>query len=54
MATVPCVMGLVALNSLSKTILEISQVSEEIFRGDRLPILNVPKSQQQTLDRAED
>ena len=54
MATVPYLVGLVALNSLNKTILEISQVSEEIFRGDRLPILKVPKSQQEMSDRVED
>jgi hypothetical protein len=46
-ATVPFLTSLVALHSLSKTILEISQASEELFRGDRLPILHVPKSQQQ-------
>jgi hypothetical protein len=54
MATAPFLTGLVALNSFSKTILEISQASEELFRGDRLPILHVPKSQQETSDRAED
>jgi hypothetical protein len=54
MATAPFLTGLVALNSLSKTILEISQASEELFRGDRLPILRVPKSSQDTSDRGDD
>lgn len=43
-ATSPFILGLVALRSLEQTLLEASQLSEEIFRGDRLPILHVPNS----------
>jgi hypothetical protein len=43
----------VAARFVSEKILEISQVSEEIFRGDRLPILHVPNSTPQNLDAEE-
>jgi hypothetical protein len=49
-ATTPFLLGLVTLRSLEQTLLEASRVSEEIFRGDRLPILHLPNSLPQNLD----
>lgn len=41
-ATVPLLLGLVAGRILAKTIQEAGLLSEEVFRGDRLPILATP------------
>ncbi len=50
LATSSFLLGLVAVRALGQTIGELSQASEEIFRGDRLPILHVPKSNEQIQD----
>lgn len=41
-ATVPLLIGLVAGKALAEVVQEIGLLSEEVFRGDRLPTLNVP------------
>jgi hypothetical protein len=41
--TVPFVCGLLVVESLERELLELGQASEEVFRGDRLPILNFPE-----------
>ena len=40
-ATVPLVAGLVAGRAIAELIFSISEASEEVFRGDRLPVLNL-------------
>ncbi len=42
LATVPVLIGIVGVKVLTTTLRELGEVSEEIFRGDRLPILNSP------------
>lgn len=37
--TVPVLGGLVGARSLQQTLIELGKASEELFRGDRLPIL---------------
>lgn len=44
LATIPVLMGVVGTKALMEMMAEIGQASEEIFRGDRLPVLNFPKS----------
>jgi hypothetical protein len=41
-ATVPLLLGLVGAKVLSKLVQDAGQLSEEVFRGDRLPILTQP------------
>ena len=41
LATTPILLGLVLGRSLAETIQQVGLASEEIFRGDRLPVLNV-------------
>ncbi len=41
LSTVPLVVGLLVMKTLSDTVIALGQASEEIFRGDRLPILNL-------------
>lgn len=54
-STLPLVVGLLALRSLSDAIVGLGQASEEIFRGDRLPVLHlhtgIPMDTSETLDR---
>lgn len=38
--TFPLLMGLATVNYLHHNLIELGQLSEEIFRGDRLPLLN--------------
>lgn len=42
LATLPLLAGLTAQKAISSTAQEIGQLSEEVFRGDRLPILDFP------------
>lgn len=42
LATGPLLVGLVGQKLLSQALQEWGALSEEIFRGDRLPILTVP------------
>lgn len=39
------VTGLVVGKVLTKVVQEVGSLSEEVFRGDRLPVLNFPKNQ---------
>lgn len=41
LSTVPLVIGLLTLRTLSDAVISLGQASEEIFRGDRLPVLNL-------------
>jgi hypothetical protein len=38
--TFPFLMGLATVNYLHHNLIELGQLSEEIFRGDRLPLLD--------------
>ncbi len=40
--TIPVVGLILATRGLAKATLEVGQLSEELFRGDRLPILTFP------------
>lgn len=42
LATGPLLLGVLGGKVLAEFIQEIGQASEEIFRGDRLPMLNLP------------
>ncbi|MGK7873871.1 MAG: hypothetical protein AB4426_11330 [Xenococcaceae cyanobacterium] len=42
LATTPFILGMLAVQSLAQTLIEVGQASEEVFRGDRLPILHIP------------
>lgn len=50
LATGPFLVGLLAARSLMATLMEVSQASEEIFRGDRLPTLNISESEGEEVD----
>ena len=43
LATMPFLVGLGIIHNLLESSIELGQVSEEIFRGDRLPVLNLPE-----------
>lgn len=47
LATSPFLVGMLAFQSLTQALIELGQASEEIFRGERLPILNFPEQQEQ-------
>ncbi|WP_013322719.1 hypothetical protein [Gloeothece verrucosa] len=44
--TSPFLLFLIAFQSIIEGLIELGQTSEEIFRGSRLPILNIPEEQQ--------
>ena len=46
LATVPVLLGILTAHSLAENLLQLGQASEEIFRGDRLPILNFPEPEE--------
>jgi hypothetical protein len=46
LATFPVLLGILAAHSLAENLRELGQASEEIFRGDRLPILNFPEPEE--------
>ena len=41
LATAPFLVGFLASRSLTQTLTDLGVASEEIFRGDRLPLLQV-------------
>ncbi len=41
-AVLPLLSGVVALATLGQQVRELGEVSEEVFRGDRLPVLPFP------------
>ena len=45
LATGPMLLGLLSAKSLSQFVQQIGLASEEMFRGDRLPILKMPISE---------
>ncbi|AFY75602.1 MAG: hypothetical protein IGR93_18865 [Hydrococcus sp. C42_A2020_068] len=50
LATTPFLFGMLAFRSLTQSLIELGQASEEVFRGDRLPILNFPEPDDQAID----
>jgi hypothetical protein len=42
LATAPFLVGLLAARALAQTLIDVGQASEEVFRGDRLPVLRCP------------
>lgn len=42
LATAPFVLGMLAGKAVSESLQAIGQASEEVFRGDRLPVLHFP------------
>lgn len=47
LSTAPFVLTYLGVQSLSHWLIEMGQASEEVFRGDRLPILNSPEHKQE-------
>ncbi len=43
LATAPVILVLGGTKVLADALLELSQTSEEVFRGDRLPVLKFPQ-----------
>ncbi|PSB34337.1 hypothetical protein [Stenomitos frigidus] len=52
LATVPLLVALVGSKVLTEAVQELGLLSEEIFRGDRLPVLNFPKTVQSNPDNS--
>ncbi len=44
-ATAPILAGLWGAQALHKSTIALGQASEELFRGDRLPVLNLPSDE---------
>jgi hypothetical protein len=42
LATVPVLLGIVTLKVVNTTLRQLGEMSEELFRGDRLPLLHFP------------
>ncbi|HEY9615757.1 MAG TPA: hypothetical protein V6C64_02880 [Microcoleaceae cyanobacterium] len=42
LATVPILLGVLGGRAIAQAMQEVGQLSEEIFRGDRLPLLTFP------------
>ena len=40
LATAPFLISILAAQSLGKTVIELGEATEELFRGERLPILH--------------
>ncbi|HAC65393.1 MAG TPA: hypothetical protein DCF68_18155 [Cyanothece sp. UBA12306] len=45
LATIPLLGVVLVAQSLVEAMMELGEASEEVFRGDRLPILNFPDSE---------
>ncbi len=41
-AATPCLVAIVAIQSAGELLEQLGVMSEEIFRGDRLPVLHLP------------
>ncbi|PSF39055.1 hypothetical protein C7H19_03105 [Aphanothece hegewaldii CCALA 016] len=48
LATSPFLLAYLGLRSVSEWLTEAGKNSEEVFRGDRLPVLNFPSKEDQT------
>lgn len=46
LATAPLLVGLVGSRLISNFILELSESSEDVLRGDRLPVLHFPETEE--------
>ncbi|HIK55004.1 MAG TPA: hypothetical protein IGS37_07565 [Synechococcales cyanobacterium M55_K2018_004] len=46
-ATIPLLAGLVASRAIAELVKTLGQTSEELFRGDRLPVLRFTPSPQE-------
>jgi hypothetical protein len=51
LAATPWLVTIVTLNAASGFLEQLGLVSEEIFRGDRLPVLHLPVSEISSTDR---
>jgi hypothetical protein len=51
LAATPWLVTIVTLNAASGLLEQLGLVSEEIFRGDRLPVLHLPVSETASIDR---
>lgn len=54
LAAAPLLVGLRAGQALAKFLQEVGEASEEVFRGDRLPVLNFPTAEAPAGDSAPD
>ena len=52
--TVPVVALMLVMRGVAKATVEVGQLSEELFRGDRLPILTFPLDLDQQPDQQSD
>ena len=50
LAATPWLVAIVTLDAAGKLLEQLGLASEEIFRGDRLPILHLPVSETTTVD----
>jgi len=50
LATAPLLIGLVGGKALAEVSQEIGKLAEEVFRGDRLPLLNLGNSALSSVD----
>jgi hypothetical protein len=50
-AATPWLVAIVTLNTASGLLEQLGLASEEIFRGDRLPVLHLPVSEASSTDR---
>ncbi|PSO48733.1 MAG: hypothetical protein BRC33_08935 [Cyanobacteria bacterium SW_9_44_58] len=46
--TVPVLGGLIGARSLQQSLIDLGEASEELFRGDRLPILHFQQQKELT------
>jgi hypothetical protein len=44
LATVPVILTLSLIESCNQSLIELGQVSEEVFRGSRLPLLHLEET----------
>ncbi|MEQ8963885.1 MAG: hypothetical protein RLP02_39275 [Coleofasciculus sp. C2-GNP5-27] len=44
LATGPMLVGVISLNTIGSWLQQVGEASEEVFRGDRLPILPFPET----------
>lgn len=45
LAVVPVLVGMIGVRAIADGLQELGSLSEEIFRGDRLPVLDISNSQ---------
>ena len=49
-ATIPLLAGVLTVKAIGDMMESIGHVSEDIFRGDRLPVLDIPSTAQSSVD----